>query len=121
MIFKKAGTVTITAASADWGKVSASVKLKLLPAAESVVITDADGKTVTGKTVKIRTKTCMLSASVEPAKAFQEIKWKSSDTDIAVVLQTGKVVFRKAGTVTISATSKDWGNKTGTVKLKYVP
>ncbi len=119
--FKKAGTVTVTATSKDRAKVTASVKLKLLPEAASIVIKNPDGTAVTGKTVTIKTKTCQLTAAARPANASQKVTWTSGNTDIATVSAAGKVTFKKAGTVTITAASKDRGKKSASVKLKYAP
>ena len=115
--FKKAGTVTITATAKDRGKASAKVKLTLKPAAASVIILNPKGKAVTGKTVTVTGKTYQLKAKAKPAGALQKFTWKSSDTDIAAVSSAGKVTFKKAGTVTITAIAKDRGKASAKVKL----
>ena len=119
--FKKAGTVTITATSTDRAKASATVKLKLLPEATAIVIKNSAGTAITGKTVTSKTVNFQLKASAAPAAALQTVTWKSSNTNIATVTAAGKVTFKKAGTVTITATSKDRGKVTATVKLTLLP
>ncbi len=119
--FKKAGIVQITATSTDRGKKTAIVKLKLLPKATKIVIRDPKGKIINGKTVVINTKTYKLKAAAKPLKAEQTVTWKSGNTNIATVTKAGKVTFKKAGTVVITATSTDRGKKYGKVRLTYKP
>ncbi len=119
--FKKTGTVTITATSTDSGKASSKVKLILLPKAKNVIIKNKKGTDITGKTVRINTATCQLNASALPAEAAQTVAWKSGNTKIADVDANGKVTFKKAGTVTITAVSTDRGKKTVWVKLTLLP
>ena len=120
--FRKPGTVTITAAAADGSGKSASVTLicELSPV-EAVAIQDANGADITGKTVTIHTTVYQLKAVAEPPAASQTFTWKSSNTNTAAVGSTGKVAFKKAGTVTITAAADDGSGKSATVKLTYVP
>ena len=48
-----------------------------------------------------------LTVTVYPAKAISALTWTSSNDEVATVDQTGKVTGVAAGTVTITATSKD--------------
>ena len=121
VIFRKAGTVKITAESTDIAKKTASVKLKLLPKATSIIIRDPNGKAVTGTAVTSKTLTYQLSASALPAKAEQTVTWKSSNTKIAAVSKKGLVTFNVPGTVTITATSTDRGKKNADVKITFRP
>ncbi len=41
-----------------------------------------------------------------PEKAFSDVKWTSSNKDVAVVTFKGVVTAKKKGNVTITATSK---------------
>ena len=52
-------------------------------------------------------KSIRLKASVKPAGVSQEVKWKSSDKNIARVSKSGKVTGLKAGSVTITAVSAE--------------
>ena len=111
---KKAGTVTITAKTAD-GK-TAKVKLKVSKAAVKVTkITITGSKTMSLKKKKTQT----LKAAVAPASAAnQKVTWKSSNKKIAVVNSKGKVTAKKAGTVTITAAAKDGSKKKAAIKIK---
>ena len=115
--FKKAGTVTITATSTDRGKVKATVKLKLLPEATSIVIKNGNGTIITGKTITSKTVNYQLKAAAKPTNAEQTVTWKSSNTKIATVDKNGKVKAKKKGTCTITCTAKDGSGKKATCKI----
>lgn len=66
-------------------------------------ITEATATTYVGETVQ-------LTFTKTPAEATSEIEWTSSDTGIAMVDSTGKVSGVAAGTVSITAKSKDNGD-----------
>lgn len=61
-------------------------------------------------------KVTLKVKSVVPEDASKAVKWKSSDTKIATVSSKGVVKGKKAGTVTITATSKS--NKNIKVKCE---
>lgn len=65
-------------------------------------------------------KTTTVSAKVTPADATREtVKWTSSDEAIATVNFQGTVIAKqKTGEVTITATSTDGSNVSGSVKIK---
>ena len=99
----KAGTATITVTTEDGGH-QASCKVTV------------EGKKVTGVTVNHQTLTLYegasetLTATVTPADAKnRNVSWKSSDTSVASVDQSGKVTAVKAGTATITVTTEDGG------------
>jgi uncharacterized repeat protein (TIGR02543 family) len=102
----KEGTTTITVTSKDGGK-TATVKVTV----KDVKVT---GVTLTPKAATVTTgKTTKLTATVQPANASnKDVTWKSSDESVATV-NNGTVTAKKAGTVTITVTTKD-GNKTAT-------
>ncbi len=89
--------------------------------AKSISILNMNGKEITGKTITIKTPNYRLGANVLPAKAEQEISWKSSKPGTAVVDAGGLVTFRKAGTVKITAGSMDISRTTAAVTLTYKP
>ncbi len=111
---KKAGTVTITAKTAD-GK-TAKVKLKVSKAAVKVTkVTITGSKTMSLKKKKTQT----LKAAVAPVSAAnQKVTWKSSNEKVAIVNSKGKVTAKKAGTVTITAAAKDGSKKKAAIKIK---
>ena len=107
----------------------------------SVWVTTDDGDemaecivTVKKKTVKVtkvalnkktaslvKGKTLALKATVSPSNATNKsVTWKSSNTKIATVSSKGVVKGVKAGTATITVTTKD-GNKTATCKVTVKP
>ena len=110
---KKAGTVTITAKTAD-GK-SASVKLKVSKKAVKVTKVKVTGS----KKMNLKTKkTQTLKATVTPVTAAnQKVTWKSSNKKIATVSSKGKVKVKKAGKVKITATAKDGSKKKATITI----
>ena len=108
---KKAGTVTITAKTANGKtatcKVTVTAKAKVV-AATSVSLNKTSVSVAEGKTVS-------LSATVSPSNATdKKITWTSSNTSIATV-SNGTVTAKKAGTVTITA--KTANGKTATCKV----
>ncbi len=62
--------------------------------------------TITGKHEVKKGKTITLKAKVYPSGASQKVTWKSSNTKVAKVSSKGVVTGVKAGTATITATSK---------------
>ena len=119
VIFKKGGTVTITATATDGSKKSANVTLTYKPKAKYVQIFDPDDNNVTNKTLKITDKKFRLKAKAFPEDASQEFIWSSSDPSIATVNSNGLVTFNKEGMVKITATTTDESGKSAWVNLKY--
>lgn len=73
-------------------------------AATGITLTQGD-TTVSGGSVQVEAyKTITLKASVVPAEASQQVTWKSSDTNVAVVTD-GVITGVAAGTSTITACS----------------
>ncbi len=108
---KKAGTVTITAKTADGSE--ASVKFKATKKAVRVKKLAVVG----AKTMKAKSSQTLL-AKITPATAGnQKVTWKTSNKKIATVNGKGVVKAKKKGTVTITAVSKDGGKKK-TFKIK---
>ena len=119
--FHSAGTVTVTAAALDDSDRSASVTLTCdPPPATAVSIQDASGD-VTGSTFTTNDAVYQLNAAAAPESALQTFTWTSSDETIAEVGPSGKVSFKKAGTVMITAVHKFNSENSASVTLTYVP
>ena len=97
----KAGTANITCTSKATGlKATCTVTVGYVKLEKTEVVVEK-GKTLT------------LKATVYPSLLSDKtVTWKSSDTKIATVSTAGKVKGVKAGTATITATSKATGLKT---------
>ena len=118
--FKKAGTVMITANHKFDSEYSASVTLTYVPLAAEVSIHDASGTDITGQTVTINITAYQLTAAAAPEGAAQNFTWTSSDETIAAVDPSGKVSFKKAGKVTITAAALDGSEKSAAIAMIYV-
>ena len=100
----KAGTVTltITPEKANPKNLKAECKITVKAKVAGITIQGSENKSVQVKS------TLQLKATVTPSNANQEVTWSSSDSKIATVDATsGLVTGVKAGTVTITATSKE--------------
>lgn len=110
---KKAGSAKITVASKKNKKKTAKVTVKVVNGKVTKVTVKADATTIKvgGKaTVKATVKT-------KGKKPNKTLKWTSSNTDVATVSSKGVVTAKKAGTVTIKATSTDGTKKSASVKI----
>ncbi len=105
-----AGTAVITAAATDGSNVTATCKVTVANPVDGVKLDKTSAKVAVGKTVT-------LKATVSPADAInKDVTWKSSDTAIATVSAAGVVTGKKAGSATITVTTKD-GSKKATGKI----
>ena len=108
----KAGTATITVTTKDGNK-TATCSVTVIAKVASVsldktAITLAEGETQT------------LTATISPDNASDKsVTWSSSDEAVAKVDQNGKVTAVKAGTATITVTTKD-GGKTATCSVTVI-
>ena len=104
------GTATITAYTNDGSGISKSCKVTVSYPVSSVKLNKTSAKLQVGKTL-------VLKATIEPSYATNPaVTWKSSNTSIATVSATGVVTAKKAGSVTITVTTKD-GKYTATSKI----
>lgn len=102
---KAYGTVTITVKSTDGSGAKATCKVRVICPATSVTLNYALLNMYEGSS-----KT--LKAKVNPANAtYKSVKWSSSDENIAIVSEKGKVTAISEGRVTITATTKDGTKK----------
>lgn len=69
------------------------------------------------KTLKVGKSFTLKVKSVKPKKASKAVKWKSSNKKVATVNAKGKVVAKKAGKATITATSKSNKKVKSTCKI----
>lgn len=100
----KAGTATITATTQDGSSLSAACAIKISQLATGIVLNKTVDSLVVGQ---IDT----LSVLVSPRDTTNKnVKWSSSDPDIATVDDNGKITAIKTGTATITATVDDGRN-----------
>ena len=110
----KSGSVTITATSNSNNKISDSITIAINE--KKVPVTKLTAK-VTSKTLIVN-KTYKWSVTVEPSDATNKnIAYTSADKKIATVDSTGKITAVKAGTVTITAKSKENNSIKTTIKI----
>ena len=117
---KKAGgghTVVISAAAKSG--VTGTFKVKILASkVTGVTITPVKANTIKAGT-KLRLKTTVkTSAKYEDANT--KLKWSSSDPKVATVSKNGVVKAKKAGRVTITASSTDGSKVKAKIKLKVI-
>lgn len=115
----KAGSATITAASAD-GKQTGKVTIKVSRLVKSLTITPSDSQPLISGKSKVT-----LTAKVNADAANKAVTWTSSDPTIATVSSKG-VVTAKAGVkkntqVTITAAAKDGSGVSKSVTLTVIP
>lgn len=100
----KGGTVKITATLN--GVVSNEIEITVSVPATGITLDKSSAEMKVGDELT-------LTATVQPEGSMGEVVWTSSDEDIATV-ENGKVVAKKAGTVTITAKV---GDKTATCSI----
>ncbi len=111
---KAAGTATITCAAKDGSGVKATCKVTVTNPVVKVTKVTLNKTTATMSPKE----TLTLKATVTPTTATNKaVTWKSSNTKIATVSSSGKVIAKAAGTVTITCTAKDGSGKKATCKL----
>ena len=107
----KAGTTTVTATSKANGTISASCTINVKAPISSIELSP--------KTIEINegdtSEAINVTYNPENTTDTKEVTWTSQNTSIATVSTDGKVTGVKAGTTTITATTKN--NKTDTVTV----
>ena len=104
---RKEGTAVITATAADGSEKSASCTIKVGATAVDVPVT---GITLDQPeiTIEVLKDAKQLKVTVEPANATnKDVVFSSSNTNVAVVSNTGLVTAINNGTATITVTSKE--------------
>lgn len=95
----KGGTCTITARSVDDNNIKARCKLTVLQPPTKITLSETDIEITKGDSAA-------LVATVSPKNSFDKtVKWKSSDSTVAKVSETGVVKGVSAGTAVITCTS----------------
>lgn len=115
----KAGTVTLTITPEKANPKNLKAQCKITVKAKVEGITIQGGNT---KTIQVKS-TLQLKATITPSNANQEVTWSSSDSKIATVDEKGLVTGVKAGTVKITATSKENSSikATCTITVENIP
>ena len=110
----KEGSATITVTTKDGSK-TATCKVTVSKPVSTIAVTGVSlNKTSLSLTVG---ESQSLSATVSPSNASDKsVSWKSSNTSVATVDGSGNVKAVKAGTATVTVTTKD-GSKTATCKV----
>ena len=110
----KEGSATITVTTKDGSK-TATCKVTVSKPVSTIAVTGVSlNKTSLSLTVG---GSQSLSATVSPSNASDKsVSWKSSNTSVATVDGSGNVKAVKAGTATVTVTTKD-GSKTATCKV----
>lgn len=109
---KKKGTVTITVIAKNNKKAKATMTLTVGKVVKTLKFKEGTKKTLTvGKKLK-------LHPTYKPSDASTKaVTWKTSNKKIATVTPYGTIKAKKAGKVTITATTKDAAKKKATFKV----
>ncbi len=114
------GTAIITATTSN-GKTATcnvtvtSTEIKDLIAAEEITLDKTEGELEEGQTLQ-------LTATITPEEAtIKECNWSSSDETIATVNANGLVTAKKAGTATITVTTKDGSELSKKCEITVTP
>lgn len=130
---KAEGVAVITATAADNSSVSCSFtvvvnpvvgKVEIVRAASGEGLPDGIYQDIIGIDLSKSDNTVLLKANLYQkigkeyeAMREQRINWSSSNKNIAEVDENGKVLAKKSGEVTITATALDGSKKSGKVKV----
>ncbi|MCI8408102.1 MAG: Ig domain-containing protein [Lachnospiraceae bacterium] len=111
---KKLGSCRITVTATDGSGESASCSIRVIRRVKSLKINHSYLRLLEGKSAKIKT-------SISPSKAtIKGIKWKSSDTNIAIVNSSGKVTAISAGMAKITASTTDGSKLVATCTVQVI-
>ena len=115
---KATGTATITVTTVDGGKTATST---ITVVANPPTTTPVTGVSVSPSSVSLEIgDTKYLTATVSPSDASNKaVTWKSGNSSVATVSDTGLVTAKATGTATITVTTVD-GGKTATSTITVV-
>lgn len=106
---KKAGTTMVTATV---GRQTLLCSVKVQQPVKKLSLSKKSLTLGVGETYR-------LKANISPSNASnKKLSWRSSNKNIAVVSSSGNVRAKRAGTVTITATTKDGTRKKASCKIK---
>ena len=107
----KTGSCKVTVTSKKNKKKKAKITVKVVKKVTSVKINSPKDSFYVGNSMT-------LTATVKPSSgSYKKVTWSTSDKKIATVSSAGKVTGKKAGTVTIKATSVEGSKKSASIKL----
>jgi len=114
---KKTGTYSVTYSVKDSGGNTTEKTIKVTVNKVSVKSVKLNSSSLTLNSGSSKS----LTATVSPSNASnKKVSWKSSNTSIATVTQSGSIKAIKPGTVTITATTED-GKKVAKCNVKVNP
>lgn len=123
---EKNASTFITATAADGsigpdGRVySKTIEVVVQPAATKVTIVDGNTQEILTEVLvdeKDKGTTMNLKAVISPDDAAQDVTWKTSNVNVVSVSSNGVVTFGTKGTATITATTADGTNRSGSIRV----
>lgn len=113
--------ITVIVRATDGSLVEERYGITIYPAVQSIVINRPEEVHVGTNTFVLENPgldSISMSAQVWPANALDTVTWKTSNKAIAEIdPETGDLICKKAGTITITATANDGTGKRATFKL----
>ena len=108
------GKVLVTATATDGSGKSATKLIEIV----TVNISSITVATKTGTTLIYINDSIQMVATILPVNAsYKDVNWTVSNTSVATISATGMLLAKSAGTVIVTATSKDGLSITGSVTL----
>lgn len=111
---KKLGKCTIRATATDGSGETATCTIRVIKRVSKLKISNSYIKLLEGKSKQLKAKVSPSSATIKG------VKWKSSDTSVAIVSSSGKVHALTEGTAKISVTTTDGSNIKATCTVQVI-
>lgn len=111
---KKLGTCTIRATATDGSGETATCTIRVIRRVSKLKISNSYIKLLEGKSKQLKSKVSPSSATIKG------VKWKSSDTSVAIVSSSGKVHALTEGTAKIYVTTTDGSNIKATCTVQVI-